>query len=188
LGVARLVPKKGIAVLLDALAALPPGLHWRYAHVGDGPLRAELAARAARLGLAERIRWCGALAQDQVLNAYRGADLFVLASRIAPDGDRDGLPNVLLEAGAQELAVVASRLEAVPELIEDGRNGRLVAPDDPQALAGALARLIADPAARLRLGRAARVRVLDRFGMAAGIDRLATRLQAELDSGSRAAA
>jgi glycosyltransferase involved in cell wall biosynthesis len=188
LSVARLVPKKGIEVLLDALAALPPGLHWRYAHVGDGPLRAELAARAARLGLAERIRWCGALAQDQVLNAYRGADLFVLASRIAPDGDRDGLPNVLLEAGAQELAVVASRLEAVPELIEDGRNGRLVAPDDPQALAGALARLIADPAARLRLGRAARVRVLDRFGMAAGIDRLATRLQAELDSGSRAAA
>jgi glycosyltransferase involved in cell wall biosynthesis len=182
------VPKKGIVVLLDALASLPPGLHWRYAHVGDGPLRAELAARAARLGLAERIRWCGALAQDQVLNAYRGADLFVLASRIAPDGDRDGLPNVLLEAGAQELAVVASRLEAVPELIEDGRNGRLVAPDDPQALAGALARLIADPAARLRLGRAARVRVLDRFGMAAGIDRIAARLRAELDSGGRAAA
>jgi len=84
--------------------------------------------------------------------------------------------------------VVASRLEAVPELIEDGRNGRLVAPDDPQALAGALARLIADPAARLRLGRAARVRVLDRFGMAAGIDRIAARLRAELDSGGRAAA
>ena len=188
LGVARLVPKKGIAVLLDALAALPPGLHWRYTHIGSGPLRAELAARAARLGLAERIRWCGALAQDQVLNAYRGADLFVLASRIAPDGDRDGLPNVLLEAGAQELAVVASRVEAVPELIEEGRNGRLVAPDDPQALAGALARLIADPAARLRLGRAARARVLEGFGMAEGIDRLAARLRAELDASGRAAA
>jgi colanic acid/amylovoran biosynthesis glycosyltransferase len=188
LGVARLVPKKGIEVLLDALAALPPALHWRYTHIGGGPLRAELEARAAQLGLAERVRWAGALAQDRVLDAYRAADLFVLASRIAPDGDRDGLPNVLLEAGAQELAVVASRVEAVPELIEDGRNGRLVAPDDPQALAAVLARLIADPAARLRLGRAARVRVLERFGMAPGIDRLAARLRAELDSGGRAAA
>jgi glycosyltransferase involved in cell wall biosynthesis len=188
LGVARLVPKKGIAVLLDALAALPPGLHWRYTHIGDGPLRAELAAQSARLGLAERVRWAGALAQDRVLEAYRAADLFVLASRIAPDGDRDGLPNVLLEAGAQELAAVASRVEAVPELIEDGRNGRLVPPDDPQALARALARLIADPAARLRLGRAARARVLEGFGMADGVDRLAARLRAELDSGGRAAA
>jgi colanic acid/amylovoran biosynthesis glycosyltransferase len=188
LGVARLVPKKGIEVLLEALAALPPELHWRYTHIGGGPLRADLAARAARLGLAERIRWAGALAQDRVLDAYRTADLFVLASRIAPDGDRDGLPNVLLEAGAQELAVVASRVEAVPELIEDGHNGCLVPPDDPQAFAGVLARLIADPAARLRLGRAARVRVLDRFGMAAGIDRLTARLRAELDSGGRAAA
>jgi len=84
--------------------------------------------------------------------------------------------------------VVASRLEAVPELIEDGRNGRLVTPDDPQALAGALARLIADPAARLRLGRAARVRVLEGFGMAEGVDRLAARLRAELDASGRAAA
>ena len=144
--------------------------------------------KPARLGLAERISWAGALAQERVLDAYRAADLFVLASRIAPDGDRDGLPNVLLEAGAQELAVVASRIAAVPELIEDGRNGRLVPPDDPQALAAALARLIADPATRLRLGRAARARVLERFGSAAGIDRLAARLRAELDAGGRAAA
>ena len=188
LGVARLVPKKGVAVLLDALAALPPALQWRYTHIGSGPLRAEVAAQAARLGIAERISWAGALAQDRVLDAYRAADLFVLASRIAPDGDRDGLPNVLLEAGAQELAVVASRVAAVPELIEDGHNGRLVPPDDAQALAAALARLIADPAARLRLGRAARARVLERFGSAAGIDRLAARLRAELDAGGRAAA
>ena len=66
------------------------------------------------------------------MEPYRAADLFVLANRIAPDGDRDGLPNVLLEAGALELPVVASRLGAVPELIEDGVNGRLVPPDDPR--------------------------------------------------------
>ena len=188
LGVARLVPKKGVEVLLEALAALPPALHWRYTHIGHGPLRRALEAKAQRLGLAERIRWAGALPQERVLRAYRDADLFVLASRIAADGDRDGLPNVLLEAGAQELAVVASRVEAVPELIEDGWNGHLVPPDDPQALAAMLAWLIEDPKARLRLGRAGRVRVLTDFGMSAGLDRLAAGLHAELDRCGRAAA
>jgi glycosyltransferase involved in cell wall biosynthesis len=188
LGVARLVPKKGLEVLLEALASLPPTLHWRYTHIGGGPLRQDLEAKAAALGLGERIRWEGALAQDRVLEAYRRADLFVLASRVAADGDRDGLPNVLLEAGAMELASVASRIAAIPELIEDGVNGRLVPPDDPRALAGALAGLVGDPALRLRLGRAARARVLERFGMAAGLDLLAARLRATLDSDRRAAA
>ena len=188
LGVARLVPKKGIEVLLEALAALPPELHWRYEHVGAGPLRDTLASAAARLGLADRITWRGALPQEQVVDAYRAADLFVLASRIAPDGDRDGLPNVLLEAGALELPVVASRVGAVPELIEDGVNGRLVPPDDPGALAVALAALICDPAARLRRGQAGRCRVLDRFAMEPGIDRLAARLIGMLERADRAAA
>ncbi|MGH6913994.1 MAG: glycosyltransferase, partial [Geminicoccales bacterium] len=176
LGVARLVPKKGIEVLLEALAMLPTDRHWRYEHVGGGPLGDPLAGAAARLGLADRIVWRGALPQDEVLEAYRGADLFVLASRIAPDGDRDGLPNVLLEASAQELAIVASRVAAVPELIDHGVNGYLVPPDDPVALAQALAALIGDPAARLRLGRAGRRRILERFAMEPGIDRLAARL------------
>jgi glycosyltransferase involved in cell wall biosynthesis len=180
LGVARLVPKKGIEVLLAALALLPKDLAWRYDHVGGGPLLRELRAQAARLGIEDRITWHGALAEDGVLQAYRAADLFVLASRIAPDGDRDGLPNVLLEAGAMELAAVASRVAAVPELIEDGVNGALVPPDDPAALASAIAALIADPAARLRLGQAARARVLEQFAMTAGVDRLAARLGAEL--------
>lgn len=188
LGVARLVPKKGIEILLEALAALPAALHWRYEHVGSGPLRAALETKAERLGIARRIRWRGALPQDQVVAAYREADLLVLASRIAPDGDRDGLPNVLLEAGAEELAIVVSRIAAIPELIEDGVNGRLVPPDDPRALAAALAELIADPAARRRLGRAARERVLADFAMDTGLERLAARLRATLEPGRRAAA
>ncbi len=188
LGVARLVPKKGLDVLLEALAALPHGLAWRYDHIGGGPLLADLQAQAERLGIADRITWQGALPQDRVLDAYRAADLFVLASRIAPDGDRDGLPNVLLEAGAMELAVVASRVAAVPELIEHSLNGLLVPPGDPAALAAALASLIADPAARLRLGQAARVLVLERFAMAPGIDRLAARLRAGLGHPDQAAA
>jgi glycosyltransferase involved in cell wall biosynthesis len=188
LGVARLVPKKGIAVLLEALAALPPELHWRYEHVGAGPLLDSLTALAARLGLAGRVAWRGALPQDEVADAYRAADLFVLSSRIAPDGDRDGLPNVLLEAGAMELPVIASRIGAVPELIEDDVNGRLVPPDEPRPLAGALADLIRDPAARLRYGRAGRRRVLDQFAMEPGLDRLAARLAGVLEQADRAAA
>jgi glycosyltransferase involved in cell wall biosynthesis len=188
LGVARLVPKKGIEVLLATLAALPQGLHWRYEHIGGGPLGAALAARAADLGLAGRITWRGALPHDQVIDAYRAADLFVLANRIAPDGDRDGLPNVLLEAGALELPVVASRVGAVPELIEDGVNGRLVPPDDPPALAEVLAALMRDPAARLRCGRAGRRRVLDQFAMEPGLDRLAARLAGGLEQTKRIAA
>jgi glycosyltransferase involved in cell wall biosynthesis len=188
LGVARLVPKKGIEVLLHALAALPPEVHWRYEHIGDGPLREALAAAAERLGLAERITWRGALPQEAVIAAYRAADLFVLASRIAADGDRDGLPNVLLEASALELAVIASRTTGVSELIEHGLNGRLVPPDDPAALAAALAALIRDPAARLRLGRAGRRRVLEEFAPEPGIDRLAARLAAMLERTGRAAA
>jgi glycosyltransferase involved in cell wall biosynthesis len=178
--VARLVRKKGLDVLLAALAALPKNLAWRCDHVGGGPLLGQLRAEAERLGIADRITWHGALPEERVLRAYRAADLFVLASRIAPDGDRDGLPNVLLEAGAMELAVVASRVAAVPEVIEDGVNGRLVPPDDPASLSAALALLIADPAARLRLGQAGRARVLEQFAMTPGVDRLAARLRAEL--------
>jgi glycosyltransferase involved in cell wall biosynthesis len=180
LGVARLVPKKGIDVLLAALATLPKSLAWRYDHVGGGPLLGQLQAEAERLCIADRITWHGALAEDHVLRAYRAADLFVLASRVAPDGDRDGLPNVLLEAGAMELAAVASRVAAVPELIEDGVNGQLVLPGDPAALGTAIATMIADPAARLRLGQAGRARVLEHFAMTPGIDRLVARLRAEL--------
>jgi glycosyltransferase involved in cell wall biosynthesis len=188
LGVARLVPKKGLDVLLEALAALPSDLHWRYQHIGDGPLLQKLQHQARRLGLGSRIRWLGALPQDQVLEAYRAADLFVLASRIAPDGDRDGLPNVLLEASALELPVVVSRVSAIPELVGDGVNGRLVEPENATALAGALTELIRAPALRVRLGGAGRRRVLAGFLADDGLDHLAARLRAELHQAGPAAA
>jgi glycosyltransferase involved in cell wall biosynthesis len=175
LAVARAVPKKGLEDLIDALAQLPPALSWRFVHIGGGPLIPALRRRAAKAGIADRIEWRGARAQDEVIAAYRAADLFALTVRIAPDGDRDGLPNVLLEAQSQGLAVVSTAVSAVPELVTDGVNGVLVREGDVPGIAAALARLIRKPDVRERLARAGEARVRRHFGMEEGLARLAAK-------------
>src|SRR5882672_10541381 len=159
LSVGRLVEKKGYDDLLAALARLPAGLFWRLVHVGGGPLATRLNQQAERLGLCDRIEWRGARPQPDVLAAYREADLFVLAAKTASNGDRDGLPNVLLEAQSQRLACVATRLSGIPELIEHESTGLLVPPGDADSLATAIAGLIRDPERRARLGAAGEARV-----------------------------
>jgi len=176
LSVGRAVAKKGYDDLLAALARLPADLQWRFVHVGGGELKGALAEQAQALGLAGRVQWLGALPQDQVLALYRQADLFVLASKIAADGDRDGLPNVLMEAQSQGLACLATRLPAIAELVADGETGLLVPPADPAALAAALARLIAEPALRQRLGGAGEARVRGAFDARRTIGAIAERL------------
>ena len=163
LSVGRAVAKKGFDVLLDALARLPPALHWRLVHVGGGPLRKRLRRQAERLDIADRIAWMGSQPQQAVLEQYRRADLFVLPCRVEDSGDRDGLPNVLMEAQSQGVACLSTTVSAVPELIEDGHTGLLVPPENPTALADALALLIADPGLRGRLGEAGREVLHDRF-------------------------
>ncbi|HET7363950.1 MAG TPA: glycosyltransferase [Burkholderiales bacterium] len=175
LSVARLVEKKGTDLLLAALARLPADLHWRFEHVGGGPLAARMRRRARALGIGERITWRGALAQDELLAEYRAADLFALACRIARDGDRDGLPNVLAEAQSQALACVATRVSAIPELIHDGSTGLLVTENDVPALAAALETLIRCPERRRALGDAGQARVRAEFAAAANCERLAVR-------------
>src|SRR3569623_997459 len=128
LAVGRAVAPQGFDDLLHALAALPAEQHWQLLHSGDGP-RLPLLERMARdLRLADRVRWLGPQVHDVVLDAYRSADIFVLPSRIASDGDRDGLPNVLLEAQSQRVACVSTRVSGIPELIVDGVTGLLVPP------------------------------------------------------------
>ena len=175
LSVGRAVEKKGHDVLLDALARLPADCAWTLDLVGGGPLLPALRRRARTLGLEGRVRLRGALAQEDLLALYRDADLFVLASRVAADGDRDGLPNVLMEAQSQRLACLASAVSAIPELIRDGETGTLVAPGDAAALARALQALIRDPARRQRLGTAGEARVRRHFAMDAGVQRLLAR-------------
>jgi glycosyltransferase involved in cell wall biosynthesis len=175
LSVARLVEKKGTEVLLQALARVSPALQWKLVHVGGGPLTAKMKAMARALGIENRIAWRGAMTQQEVLREYRQADLFALASRIARDGDRDGLPNVLMEAQSQGLACVATRVSAIAELVRDGETGVLVDENDPEALARALETLIADPARRRALGQAGQARVAERFALEANLEPLARR-------------
>jgi len=175
LSVGRSVTKKGYDDLLEALALLRAGLQWRFVYIGGGPLHASLKRQAERLSLSHRIEWRGAMAQPEVLSAYREADLFVLASKVAADGDRDGLPNVLVEAQSQGLACISTRVSAIPELIEQHVTGLLVPPGSPSLLAEALERLIVDPMQRAWLGAAGEHRVRRLFSIEDGIDLLAAR-------------
>lgn len=176
LSIGRKVEKKGYDDLLDALARLPPALNWRFEHVGAGELSDSLKAQAARLGIARRCTWHGAQPQKAVFAALARADLFALASKKAADGDQDGLPNVLMEAAHQGVAVVSTRAAAIGEFITDGDNGLLVAPGAPDALATALARMVGEPDLRLRLARRAGEIVRTRFSFDAGIDWIASAL------------
>jgi glycosyltransferase involved in cell wall biosynthesis len=176
--VGRAVEKKGFDDLLRALAALPPDLHWRFAHVGGGELMDRLKAQAAEAGIAERCAFLGSKAQPDVIALLREGDLFVLPAKEAASGDRDGLPNVIMEAASQGLGIVATDFAGIPEFIRDGGEGRLVPPGDWEALSNALNLAIREPSERARLGAAAFERLRRDFSMEGGIDFLAGRLGA----------
>lgn len=178
--VGRAVKKKGYDDLLDAFARLPRDLHWRFVHIGSGELKDALKARAQALGIADRIEWRGALPQDKVIDALREADLFVLPCKEGPKGDRDGLPNVILEAATQALPILSTDFAGVPEFVTPSETGLLVAPGDVDALAQNIAVLARDPALRIMLGTAAHARIRTAFSFDAGVDDLAARLSSSL--------
>jgi colanic acid/amylovoran biosynthesis glycosyltransferase len=153
--VGRLVPEKGVLVLLWALAELKRrGLQVDAVLVGDGPYRDELEDAGRRLGVAEQLTFTGALTGAAIAPRYREADVFCLPSFA------EGLPVVLMEAMANELPVVTSRLAGIAELVDDGVNGFLVPPARDDVIVDALEPLAADPELRARFGRAGRDRVL----------------------------
>ena len=160
LAVGRLVEKKGHAVLIEALGALVAnGRAVSCAIIGSGPDLAALQAKVTRLGLSSVVRFLGARTHQEVAAMYRRADVFVQASVVLANGDRDGIPNSLLEAMASGLAVVASDVAGIPEVLLPG-CGLLVAPADAAALASALGSLADDPCLRAQLGAAARRHVV----------------------------
>ncbi|TMM51252.1 glycosyltransferase family 4 protein [Sulfitobacter sabulilitoris] len=176
MSVGRLVEKKGFDRLIAALALLPADLDWHFTHIGGGALDAQMRGLAAEHGVADRIAWQGACDQPQVIAAMRAADLFVLPSRVARDGDRDGLPNVLMEAASQKLPILSTPVSAIPEFIDSGVHG-LLSDDAPEALAAAIRRFAADPAIGPAMAEAAYDRLRADFMMAPGIARLHRRLR-----------
>lgn len=172
ISVGRAVPKKGYDDLLKAFSMLPKELNWHFTHIGGGGLLDSLKQQAAELGISEHISWQGALPQEEVLAAYRNSDLFVLASKIVADGDRDGLPNVLMEAQSQALCCLATNISGIPELITSGENGTLVSSESPKELAEALEMLITQPELRKKMGKAGQQHLRDNFDVELGIDQL----------------
>ena len=177
ISVGRAVDKKGYNYLLDALATLPSDLHWHFTHIGGGELLSQLKKQAQELDLSARIDWLGALPQTEVLARYRQADLFVLPSRISANGDRDGLPNVLMEAQSQSLACLSTDISGIPELIEHEKTGWLVPQQNAEELAVALKHLITTPELRSTLAEQGLARVRTHFSLDRGIDQLVERLR-----------
>lgn len=173
LSVARLIEKKGLEDLLAAADILRRrGRVCRVEIIGGGPLREALKAQAKLLGLADRVRLLGAQTHDAVCLAYRRASVFVLPCVVASNGDRDGIPNVLLEAMASGLPVVSTPVSGIPELIESGKNGLLVPPHDPRNLADAIDSLLGSRELSEHLARAAKARLEASFSLEASAERL----------------
>jgi glycosyltransferase involved in cell wall biosynthesis len=179
LTVARLVPGKGHALLLEALAALrEQGVHTETTFVGDGPEREPLERLAAELDL--DVRLAGAVGQDELPAYYEHAQLFCLPTFA------EGLGVVLLEAMASGLPVVSARVMGVPEVVQDGETGVLVNPGRPGLLAGAIAWLADAPELRERMGRAGRRWVEDEFGIDEAADALAALLDGDVNAAGKA--
>jgi colanic acid/amylovoran biosynthesis glycosyltransferase len=172
--VASLEPYKGHDHLIDACARLArAGVAFECDLVGDGVLRAELEARAARLGVAGQVRFLGAQPSERVAELVAAADVLVLPSVVTPEGKMEGLPVALIEALAAETPVVASAISGIPELVEDGVTGLLVTPGDDAAIAAALQRLAGDPGLRARLGSEGRGRVASDYDLHRNVATLA---------------
>ena len=157
LAVGRLVEKKGFPDLIDAIATLRErGIHCTCDIIGDGNQRETLAAHIARLQLADRVRLLGNRSQAEVKNHIRQAAMLIAPSIISADGDRDGLPTILVEAMALGTPCISTNIVGIPELVRDGDTGLLAPPNDPPALADTIARLLNDPALAACLAENAR--------------------------------
>jgi glycosyltransferase involved in cell wall biosynthesis len=155
LSIGRMVPKKGFPILLQACRELAArGVDFHLILAGDGPQRRKLVELAQDYGLSGRVHFPGFVPHGQVPRLFSRADLFVMPSIIAPSGDRDGIPTVIMEAMAHEVPVVSTWVSGIPEIVEAGKTGWLAPPGDASALAAAIMEALADPEEARSRGRA----------------------------------
>ncbi len=169
----RLIPKKGVATSLRAFAIFKkdnPGAEFFIA--GKGPLQSELEMLAGGLGILRDVHFVGFLPQPKLLELYASSHLFLHPSEISPNQDQEGVPNSVLEAMATGLPVVATRHGGIPEAVDHGRTGFLVAEEDHVGLANAMQLITSSPASLKQMGERAHAAVVERFGQDAQIDQL----------------
>lgn len=192
LSVGRFVEKKGFEHLVDACALLKArGVRFGCTIVGEkGSAYDAVQAQVARLGLQDHVMLQRAVAQDALRDIYRRARVFALPCQVMDDGDRDGFPNVLAEAMAMGVPVVTTPISGIPEMIDDGVQGLLVAPRDAAALADALQKVLTDATLHRTLAAAGRERICERFDSRRTTVALRDLFQRELQPGGtvRAAA
>jgi glycosyltransferase involved in cell wall biosynthesis len=176
--VAQLWERKGLRYLVEACGVLRDrGADVRCEVVGDGPQREELAALINDLGLADRVVLTGPLPFPEVVDRYRRASVFVLPCIVTDEGDRDGIPNVILEAMAARLPVISTPVSGIPEVVRDGETGLSVPQRDPAAIADAVERLIGDPALAAGVAERANAFVRAEFDPDRNVDRLLAEFQ-----------
>lgn len=171
--VARAVEKKGLRRLIDALARLPATLSFKLDHYGGGELLGELKERARELKVDDRVTWHGARPHGEIIAALDRSDIFVLPAVVGNDGDRDGIPNAVLEAQARGLPVIVTRVGGLDEAVVDGETGLMIEPGEAAAISDALTTLIRIPGMRTALGRAALADLRAHSDADAGYDRIA---------------
>jgi phosphatidylinositol alpha-1,6-mannosyltransferase len=177
LTIARLVGRKGVDTVLQALPAVQKAVpEAAYVVAGDGPEAESLRAMTRRLGIERSVHFLGPVPDEDLPELYALGDVFAMPSRSTPP-DVEGFGIVFLEAAACERPVVAARAGGIPDAVSDGTTGLLVPPDDPRALAEALAALLRDPARRAELGRRGRERVLAEFTWERVVDRTLAALE-----------
>ncbi len=169
--VCRLVEKKGVDTLIRAFSKLQTA-NVKLTIAGDGPQRAELEQIAREGNVADRVEFLGAVSNDRVRELLQSSDVFALPCRVDRNGDKDGIPVVLMEAMACGVPVLSGDLPAIRELVIDNNTGRLVDGNDAVATAAALDALLTDRGASAILGAAGRARVVDEFSLARNVDRL----------------
>jgi glycosyltransferase involved in cell wall biosynthesis len=184
LSIGRFVPKKGFLVLIRALHLLrEKGFNFGCTIIGSGPMENDLRKLILDLELGDCIELLSPMSQHELLQYYESADLFALASEVQDDGDRDGVPNVIVEAMAMEIPVVSTNVSGIPESVIHGENGILVPEKDPSALSEGIAAVLNQPEMARQFGRAGRKKVEQEFDSLRNVHRIGAAFFQAIGSG-----